>query len=150
MYTIVARLIRTFALASALFISPLAAWAEATLLMAEEPGCMWCARWNAQIAPIYEKTGEGAAAPLRRMDITQARPADISLARPVVFTPTFVLLIEGAEVSRMEGYPGEDFFWGLLGAMLDRNGVVYTVKENIPTVGPDTPPAGATEVETDS
>lgn len=128
MYTIVARIIRTPALALALFLAPLAAWAEATLLMAEEPGCMWCARWNAQIAPIYPKTGEGEAAPLRRMDITEATPDDITLARPVLFTPTFILLIDGEEASRLEGYPGEDFFWGLLGAMLERNDVPFTVK----------------------
>ena len=27
-------------------------------------------------------------------------------------------MIDGNEVSRIEGYPGEDFFWGLLGRML--------------------------------
>lgn len=127
--------------------------------MAEEPGCMWCARWNDQIGPIYDKTGEGAAAPLRRMDITKARPADVTLARPVVFTPTFILLVDGAEVSRIEGYPGEDFFWGLLGAMLDRNEIAYSVKDAVPAATPATPatpPADASETgseinpETDS
>ena len=98
-------------------------------MMAEEPGCVWCARWNTEIGPIYEKTGEGAAAPLRRVDITMPIPEDIALARKVTFTPTFVLLIEGTEVQRLEGYPGEDFFWGLLGMMLDAADVPYTLKE---------------------
>ncbi|MGB7432817.1 MAG: hypothetical protein WA921_10170 [Ahrensia sp.] len=89
-----------------------------TLIMVEEKGCMWCARWNAEIADIYPKTPEGAAAPLRRLDIREKRPDDITFQRPLTFTPTFVLVVEGKEVSRIEGYPGEDFFWGLLGQML--------------------------------
>ena len=40
-----------------------------------------------------------------------------------VFTPTFVLVREGRELARIEGYPGEDFFWGLLAAMLRDAGV---------------------------
>lgn len=106
----------------------MAAHAETRLLMAEEPGCIYCAQWNEQIGPIYDKTGEGAAAPLRRIDITDPIPDDVSLARSINFTPTFVLLIDGAETSRIEGYPGEDFFWGLVGVMLDQNGVAYEIK----------------------
>lgn len=102
--------------------------AQTRLLMAEEPGCVWCARWNAEIGPIYEKTGEGSAAPLLRVDITQGVPDEITLSRPVNFTPTFVLLVDGQEVSRLEGYPGEDFFWGLLGRMLSDQDIPFVVK----------------------
>ncbi|MCW1952134.1 MAG: hypothetical protein KIH44_012305 [Octadecabacter sp.] len=98
--------------------------------MAEEPGCVYCAQWNAQIGPIYGKTGEGAAAPLRRIDITAPLPDDITLARSINFTPTFVLLIDNKEVSRLEGYPGEDFFWGLVGMMLERNGIPFEIKSD--------------------
>lgn len=96
---------------------PVAAPAETRLLMAEEPGCYWCAQWNEDIAPIYPKSAEGRAAPLQRYDIF-APPADVSFDRRVVFTPSFVLVVDGTEVGRIEGYPGEDFFWGLLGKML--------------------------------
>ncbi|MEP3947728.1 hypothetical protein [Ascidiaceihabitans sp.] len=99
------------------------AWADTQLVMVEEKGCIWCARWNAEIAPIYPKTEEGAAAPLRRMDIRAKRPDDITFARSLTFTPTFVLVVEGQEMSRIEGYPGEDFFWGLLGKMLSQANV---------------------------
>lgn len=120
------RILTQYASAFALLILGTGAlMAETTLMMAEEPGCIYCARWNAQIAPIYPKTGEGAAAPLRRVDITAPLPDDITLARRINFTPTFVLLVDGAEVSRLEGYPGEDFFWGLLGEMLKREGIAF-------------------------
>ncbi len=120
-------LTRVFA-ATVFFALPTLTQAETALLMAEEPGCVYCAQWNAQIGPIYGKTGEGAAAPLRRVDITQTLPADITLARAINFTPTFVLLVDGEEVSRLEGYPGEDFFWGLVGMMLERNDIPFEVK----------------------
>ena len=74
-------------------------------------------RWNAEIGPIYPKTPEAALAPLRRIDLRDPVPDDLTLARPVVFTPTFVLIAAGTEVNRIEGYPGPDFFWGLLDSM---------------------------------
>ena len=97
---------------------PNAAPAEATLVMAEEKGCLWCARWNAEIAPIYPKTAEGKAAPLRRVDIHDTAPDDLTFTTALRFTPTFVLMQDGQEVARLEGYPGEDFFWGHLQRML--------------------------------
>lgn len=114
---------RLFLAISLLTASVGAAWADTQLVMVEEKGCIWCARWNAEIAPIYPKTEEGAAAPLRRMDIHAKRPDDITFARSLTFTPTFVLVVEGQEMSRIEGYPGEDFFWGLLGKMLSQANV---------------------------
>jgi thioredoxin-related protein len=102
----------------AIALSATAATAESVLVMIEEHGCVWCARWNAEIAPIYSKTSEGKAAPLRRLDINQTMPAELSFKGKLHFTPTFVLMVDGKEISRLEGYPGEDFFWGLLGQML--------------------------------
>ena len=97
--------------------------ADTILVMVEEKGCIWCARWNEEVSAIYPKTEEGAAAPLFRMDIHAKRPDDIIFARSLTFTPTFVLVVDGREVSRIEGYPGEDFFWGLLGKMLSQANV---------------------------
>lgn len=107
-----------FVLAFATFL-PLAASADTYLLMAEEKGCMWCARWNDEIAHIYPKTKEGQTAPLQRYDLHSETP-DVEFARRVHFTPTFILVRDGIEVGRIEGYPGEDFFWGLLSMMFDR------------------------------
>lgn len=103
----------------ALAVLPLKAAADTVLWMAEEKGCMWCARWSAEIGPIYPKTPEGRTAPLMRYDL-HAQTPDFTLARPVHFTPTFLLVKDGQEVGRIEGYPGEDFFWGLLGMMFER------------------------------
>ena len=104
---------------------PMTVSAETFLLMGEEKGCVWCARWNRELADIYPKTPEGAAAPLRRFDIHGDPPEGITLASRVRFTPTFILVRDGVEVDRIEGYAGDLFFWGLLGMMLDRAQVDY-------------------------
>ncbi|APG46660.1 hypothetical protein [Phaeobacter porticola] len=89
----------------------------AELVMVEQPGCAWCARWDAEIAPIYPKTAEGAFAPLRRANLRNM-PKDLTLSRRVTFTPTFLIVEGGHEMARLEGYPGEDFFWPLLSGLL--------------------------------
>ncbi len=104
---------------SLLGLLPIPALAESILLMAEEDGCHWCAKWNAEIAHIYPKTAEGRTAPLRRYDLHSDTP-DVAFAKRVYFTPTFILVDDGKEVGRIEGYPGEDFFWGLLAIMFER------------------------------
>jgi hypothetical protein len=98
------------------YIAP--ANAEMTLIMAEEQGCFWCELWNEEIGKIYPLTNEGVAAPLRRIDVHDPIPLDLTLKSSPHFTPTFILVDNGVEVSRIEGYPGEGFFWGLLGLML--------------------------------
>jgi hypothetical protein len=98
--------------------SAFTATADIILVMVEEQGCVWCARWNDEISHIYPKTNEGKAAPLKRIDIHAALPEGMAFARGLNFTPTFVLMVDGQEASRIEGYPGEAFFWGLLERML--------------------------------
>lgn len=114
------RALYTYAAALVLGLSVLvgAASAETRLVMVEEQGCVWCERWLADIGPIYPKTAEGKVAPLQRVDLADPLPKDINFKKSLRFTPTFVLVIDGEEVNRIEGYPGEDFFWGLLGMML--------------------------------
>ena len=74
-----------FVLALATFL-PLTASADTYLLMAEEKGCMWCARWNEEIAHIYPKTKEGQALPPIAHEITEVtgilhKDAIVSMAR---------------------------------------------------------------------
>lgn len=92
---------------------PTSASAETFLLMAEEDGCYWCEKWNEEIAHIYPKTTEGKIAPLKRYDLHDEKP-DVEFKQRVHYTPTFILVQKGEEIGRIEGYPGEDHFWGLL------------------------------------
>ena len=97
-----------------------AAAGEARLLMLKEDWCDWCMRWEEEVGDVYDRTDEGRRAPILRADIHEPLPDGITLARRANFTPTFVLIEDGDEIGRIEGYPGEDFFWGLLGQLLER------------------------------
>lgn len=92
----------------------------AELLMFERDGCVWCARWNRDIAPIYDRTDEAKVLPLRRINIDRDRATGVVLESPVRFTPTFVVVEDGREVKRIVGYRDDNAFWGLLGAIAAR------------------------------
>jgi len=98
------------------------ACAALQLVMVEREGCVYCAAWDAAVAPIYPKTPEGRVAGLVRVNIRDVQTSGFAFAAPVVFTPTFVLMDEKREIDRIEGYLGEDFFWGFLTQMIARTG----------------------------
>ncbi|MXN65617.1 hypothetical protein GR183_11950 [Stappia sp. GBMRC 2046] len=112
---VIGRLISAFSLFAILLAMPAKA---AELVMFEQAGCHWCAVWHKEIGPIYPKTEEGKRFPLRRVDIHTRVPVDLKAVSKGFYTPTFVLLDDGKEIGRIQGYPGEDFFWGLLGQMV--------------------------------
>lgn len=103
----------------ALAAGPVAAAVE--LVMVEQRGCIYCKQWHADVGPEYQRTAEGRFAPMRQIDLHAPRPDDIAFSGPLRITPTFVLVIDGEERARIEGYPGEDFFWSLLDRMLREN-----------------------------
>lgn len=107
------------ALAGALTLAAAQAAFAVQLIMVEQKGCHYCEAWMDEIAPAYPKTSEGKFAPLQRRDIRDGAPEGGSYARRVNFTPTFILMDEGREIGRIEGYPGEDFFWPLFTKLLE-------------------------------
>jgi hypothetical protein len=115
------RIIAFLAAIAAVALSTAASRA-AELIMFERAGCVWCARFDAEIAPIYGKTEESQTAPLRRVDRDSPLPADLTGIDPGAFTPTFVVVKEGHEIGRIRGYPGDTFFFGLLDRILANAG----------------------------
>src|SRR5712671_4962430 len=101
-----------------LLLAPAARSAE--LVMFEQKGCVWCQRFDREIAPAYDRTTEGKRAPLRRQDIKQPIAAELAFIKRERFTPVFVLIDEGREIGRIRGYPGDTFFWGLLANLIER------------------------------
>jgi hypothetical protein len=110
------RLAGAVALTSALLMWSAASAAE--LVVFERAGCPYCAQFDREIGPIYQKTDEGKAAPLRRVDIHAPIPPDLGSVTVERITPVFVLVDHGREIGRIRGYPGEDNFWGLLAGMI--------------------------------
>lgn len=88
--------------------------------MFRQAACPWCAAWDRAVGPIYAKTDTGRRAPLRELDISQQNASGVALETRIIYTPTFVLAEGGREIGRIEGYAGEDFFWGRLDRMLQK------------------------------
>lgn len=94
--------------------------ANTQLLMLEEHGCVYCAKFNREIGTFYDKTSEGALAPLRRIDLYKAWPEDLKNVTPASVTPTFILVHNNQEVGRLYGYQGDEFFWFLLNELISK------------------------------
>jgi len=103
--------------------------------MFERAGCAWCEAFDREIAPIYGKTEEGLRAPLRRVDTARPVPPDLAFIETERLTPLFVLVDGGREIGRIRGYPGEDFFWGLSGALVKKLDVSATGDERTQLIG---------------
>jgi hypothetical protein len=92
----------------------------AELVMFRRDGCPWCAKWDREIVPIYPKTEFNLRAPVRQVNLDRGRDPSIVHA-PIHYTPTFVLIENGKEVGRIEGYPGDEFFWVRLENLLKQS-----------------------------
>jgi len=88
--------------------------------MVDADDCPYCARFHAEIGPAYPNTTEGKLAPLQVLNVKNEWPKAYKHIEQANITPTFILIDKGKEVDRLEGYPGEDYFWFLLNGMLDK------------------------------
>jgi hypothetical protein len=110
----------SFALLTFLLVSGVGGARAAELVMFGAGNCEWCEVWDREVGVVYVKTAEAKVAPLRRIDVFAARPADLTQIKGVRYTPTFVLVDRGREIGRIVGYPGEDFFWELLAGLIKK------------------------------
>jgi len=109
------------ALVGATFIALSASSARAAeLVMFEQAGCAWCEAFDRDIGSIYGKTDDGLRAPLRRVDITRALPADLAFIEVERLTPLFVLVDKGREIGRIRGYGGREMFWTQLYTLMQK------------------------------
>jgi hypothetical protein len=115
----------------------------AELIMYRRDGCPWCAKWDREIGPIYPKTEFNQRAPLRLINLDHDRDLPIKHGA-IRYTPTFVLVENGKEVARMEGYPGEDYFWPRLTNLFQ---MAKEAGAGTPAPAPDgAPPPGASVI----
>ena len=89
------------------------------LIMIEDRGCRYCVRFDAEARPSYENSPEGRFAPLVRRP--RSAP-DVRFLSEVVYSPTFILLVEGREIGRVVGYQGADLFWMEMAGLMRKAG----------------------------
>ena len=99
-----------------LFLSlPLSAY---ELLMFSVSNCIYCIKFNEEVAPYYNKTTYAETLPLTIIDSTDI-PEWFHIAyaegriEPIKGTPTFIIFDEKskAEVNRFVGYNGKEWFY---------------------------------------
>jgi hypothetical protein len=97
--------------------------APVVLVMVQDPGCPYCARWEVEVGHSYRASKEGKFASLvvrRRGD------PEITDLKKIVYSPTFVMLAYGKEVGRIVGYQGSDLFWMQLEPLVAKAGFAPT------------------------
>ncbi|MEW6450178.1 MAG: thioredoxin family protein [Pseudomonadota bacterium] len=102
---------------AAAMVLPLSQASAAELLMYRRDGCPYCAAWDREVGPGYNNSNFGKIAPVRMVDVHGARP-QVALKSPIIYTPTFVLIDDGREVGRVEGYASNDFFYGTIARLI--------------------------------
>ena len=88
-----------------------AADSRGQLVMITSRHCPWCAAFADHVGKGYDLTEEALIYPLRRHDFYKAMPDDLAHLTPATMTPTFIVVLNGAEVGRIVGYPGAELFW---------------------------------------
>ena len=89
------------------------------LVMVDDDACVYCRKWDAEVGSVYVQSPVGKVAPLTRR---KKRHSDLAPYEPLAYTPTFILVRDGAEIGRIVGYPGADFFWVELERLIAKSG----------------------------
>ncbi|WEX09838.1 transcriptional regulator [Chelativorans sp. AA-79] len=77
---------------------------SAELVFVEIKGCVYCIRFDRQMAPAYATSEIGKRVPLRRVDLMRRWPDDLKHVERPPYTPVFILVEDGREIGRFLGY----------------------------------------------
>lgn len=90
------------------------------LVVFEHGDCTYCRIFRSAILPRYRENGQEARAPIRFVRVEHADMTALGLRGRITMVPTFVLMQDGREVGRIEGYWAPDNFFRLVASMLAR------------------------------
>lgn len=104
-------LIKAFTLALTLIAPNKIAAADSRLIMVTSDHCSYCQAWELDVGSVYDKSSYATTLPLTRVEIGSKMPRGVALQKPVVGTPTFLIIHNGQEINRQNGYSGGEMFW---------------------------------------
>ena len=88
--------------------------ADARLIMVTSEHCPYCQAWERDVGAVFNKSPYAAKLPLTRVEIGNKMPNKITLKKPIIGTPTFLIICDGQEIDRQRGYVDEEiFYWWL-------------------------------------
>ena len=112
-FSVYVGLIKAFAFAFALTYaaSLQTAAADSRLIMVTSDHCPSCQAWELNIGKVYDKSPYATSLPLTRVEIGSKMPGGVTFQKPVVGTPTFLIIQNGQEIGRQNGYHDAEMFW---------------------------------------
>lgn len=110
------------ALSLALAVLSSAPAIAAELVYVELKSCGYCIRFNKQMAHAYQTSEIGQRIPLRRVSLIGRWPADLKNVDRPPYTPVFILVEDGRELGRFNGYTGPEQFNRELQRLLKKQG----------------------------
>jgi hypothetical protein len=88
--------------------------ARTEVIVFEIGGCKYCVAFRDNLGARYLSSTTNKAAPLRYVDIGQLDPTNFQLRADITTVPTIVVLQDGREVDRVEGYPLRDVLFEMV------------------------------------
>ena len=87
---------------------------KSEVVVFEIGGCGHCTAFRDNLGARYLASTTNAAAPLRYVDVGKIDPDTFHLRGEITTVPTIVLLQDGREVDRVEGYPVSQALFGMV------------------------------------
>ena len=91
---------------------------SAELLVFETKQCLYCFIFRRDVVPDYMQSMRAKTVPMRFIDIHETDVNRLRLSRPLTMLPTVVLMKNGREVDRINGYMGPEPFFHMVSRML--------------------------------
>lgn len=84
------------------------------VIVFEIGGCKYCAAFRDNLGARYLASTTNQAAPMRFVDVGRLDPQSFQLRSDINTVPTIVLMQDGQEVDRVEGYPLAELLFGMV------------------------------------
>ena len=104
-------LIKVFTLALTFAATLQTAAADSRLIMVTSQHCPSCQAWELDVGGVYDKSPYATTLPLARVEIGSKMPGGVTFQKPVVGTPTFLIIHKRQEIDRQNGYVDAEMFW---------------------------------------
>lgn len=88
--------------------------ATTEVVIFEAPGCVYCELFRRDVLPGYQASLRARTTPLRFVDVDAVDRTLLPSAPPLAMLPTTIILRDGQEIGRIEGYTGPDNFQAVL------------------------------------
>jgi hypothetical protein len=86
------------------------------VIVFEIGGCKYCTMFRDNLGARYLASTTNRAAPMRFVDVGKLDPQSFQLSADINTVPTIVVLQDGREVDRVEGYPVPELLFGMVKA----------------------------------